>query len=58
MRALYNRHPPDADLLALPGVTWMQCDLLDIFEVEEAMAGITAIYHCAAVVSDDPKKAQ
>jgi len=33
----------------------MRCDLLDIFEVEEAMAGITEVYHCAAIVSFDPK---
>ena len=56
VRALYNRHPPDAELGALPGVTWIRCDLLDIFEVEEAMTGITEVYHCAAMVTYDPKR--
>ena len=53
-RALYNRHAPDAELRSLPGVTWMRCDLLNIFEVEEAMQGITHIYHCAAIITFDP----
>ena len=34
----------------------MQCDLLDVYAVEEAMQGITHIYHCAAIVSFDPRK--
>lgn len=51
VRALYNRHAPSAELLALPGVEWHPCDLLDIYEVEEAMQGIAQVYHCAAVVS-------
>jgi nucleoside-diphosphate-sugar epimerase len=58
VRALYNQTPPSKDLLALPGLTWMQCDLLDIFDVEEAMKGITHIYHCAAIVSFHPAEKQ
>ena len=34
----------------------MQCDLLDVYSVEEAMQGIEDIYHCAAIVSFDPRK--
>ncbi len=34
----------------------MQCDLLDVYAVEEAMQGIEDIYHCAAIVSFDPRK--
>jgi len=56
IRALYNSHAPSAELAALPGVKWMRCDLLDIFEVEEAMAGMTDVYHCAAIVSFEPGK--
>lgn len=51
VRALYNSHPPTGDLATLPGVTWMRCDLLDIFDVEDAMKGVTEVYHCAAIVS-------
>lgn len=53
VRALYNRREPDAALRNLPGVEWMQADLLDIYSAEAAMAGITHIYHCAAIVSFD-----
>ncbi len=35
----------------LPGVTWHQCDLLDIYDVEEVMQDVTEVYHCAAIVS-------
>jgi dihydroflavonol-4-reductase len=56
VRALYNRTAPGAAELAMPGVEWVQCDLLDVFAVEEAMQGITDVYHCAAMVSFDPKK--
>lgn len=56
VRALYHHHPPESDLRNLQGVEWMQCDLLDIYAVEEVMKGITDIYHCAAIVSFDPKK--
>lgn len=51
VRALYNRHAPSADLLALPGVTWVPCDLLDVYQVEDVLRGMTRVYHCAAVVS-------
>ena len=55
IRALYFNTVPTTVLYQLPGVEWMQCDLLDVFAVEEAMKGITEIYHCAAIVSFDPK---
>jgi nucleoside-diphosphate-sugar epimerase len=51
VRALYNRNAPGAEALALRGVEWVQCDLLDIFAVAEAMQDITHVYHCAAWVS-------
>jgi len=51
VRALYNSREPDAALKALPGVDWKRYDLLDIYDVEEAMQGIDEVYHCAAMVS-------
>lgn len=51
VRALYHKREPDDELKQLPGVNWMQCDLLDIYAVEEALKGINDIYHCAAIVS-------
>ncbi|MES2701942.1 MAG: NAD-dependent epimerase/dehydratase family protein [Bacteroidota bacterium] len=56
VRALYYANPPAKDLAALPNVTWMQCDLLDVFAVETAMEGITDVYHCAGMVSFEPAK--
>jgi dihydroflavonol-4-reductase len=49
---LYNTRKPSVQYSNL---TWRQCDLLDVFEVEEVMRGITQVYHCAAIVSYDPK---
>ena len=53
VRALYHSHPPSDEWKQLPGVEWQCRDLLDIFDVEEAMLGITDVYHCAAIVSFD-----
>jgi nucleoside-diphosphate-sugar epimerase len=54
VRALYHTTPPSQHLASLPGIEWMQCDLLDVFAVEEAMQGVTDIYHCAAIVTFSP----
>ncbi|MBS1778208.1 MAG: NAD-dependent epimerase/dehydratase family protein [Bacteroidetes bacterium] len=54
VRALYNSRPPAADMQSLPGVTWLQCDLLDVFAVDEVMQGVSDVYHCAAIVSFKP----
>jgi len=51
MRALYFNHPPTNPLAQLPNVEWKKCDLLDIYNVEEALEGVTQVYHCAAIVS-------
>ncbi len=56
VRALYHHTPPAAHLAALPGVHWVQCDLLDVFAVEEVFDGVEEVYHCAAIVSFDPSK--
>lgn len=39
-------------------VEWVEADVLDVVALEEAMQGIDCIYHCAAVVSFDPKAAE
>lgn len=51
VRALYYSHPPADEMKQLPGVSWLRADLLDVFDVEEAMQGVTEVYHCAAIVS-------
>jgi len=37
-------------------VEWVEGDILDYYALEEAMQGVTKIYHCAAVVSYDPSE--
>jgi nucleoside-diphosphate-sugar epimerase len=41
-----------------PGVRAIQCDLSDVVALEEAMQGVTQVYHCAAKVSFNPKYKQ
>ena len=36
-------------------IEWVEGDLLDVFALEDAMKGISQVYHCAAVVSHKPK---
>ncbi len=35
-------------------ITWLEADLLDTFALDDAMQGITQVYHCAAWVSFNP----
>jgi len=36
-------------------INWVEADMLDIFALEDAVQGITQVYHCAAWVSFNPK---
>lgn len=38
-----------------PNLEIVPCDILDVVALEEAMKGITHVYHCAGIVSFDPK---
>ena len=38
-------------------ITWVEGDILDISFLEEIMEGVQQIYHCAALVSFDPREA-
>lgn len=51
VRALYRNTPPPPELENLPGVEWLRCDLLDVFDVETALQGVEKVIHCAAAVS-------
>lgn len=53
IRALYNSTQPT---ITAPNLEWVQCDLLDVYAIEEVMQGVTQVYHCAAIVSFDAKK--
>ena len=52
--ALYNKTKPSEALEKL--ATWKQVDILDITALEDAMQGVKQVYHCAAIVSFNPKE--
>src|SRR6202008_2317458 len=54
VKALYRSSIP-----VMPGadkVEWVRGDILDVVALEEAMANVDKVYHCAAIVSFNPKK--
>ncbi|MBC7722151.1 MAG: NAD-dependent epimerase/dehydratase family protein, partial [Pedobacter sp.] len=53
VRALYRNNPP---LIIHQNLEWFQGDILDIIGLEEAMESVTQVYHCAAIVSFNPKE--
>ena len=56
VRALYRNTEPGEELRALRGVEWQHCDLLDVFDVADAVADCKTIFHCAATVSFEGSK--
>jgi dihydroflavonol-4-reductase len=53
VKAIYNKSPLAfknySTLISVP------CDILDVYALEDAMQGVTEVYHCAAIVSFAPK---
>lgn len=47
--ALYDKKP------FFDSIQWVEADVLDIPSLEHAFLGITKVYHCAAIISFDPK---
>ncbi len=56
VRAIYNKTPL-ADFKS-SGLEQMQCNILDIVTLREVMCGIEQVYHCAAVVTFNPRHKQ
>jgi dihydroflavonol-4-reductase len=54
VRAIYNKTP--LSILPNPNLEVVQCDILDVVALEEVMQNITQIFHCAAIVSFNPKQ--
>ncbi len=59
IRAL-RRASSNMDLVAdiQDKIEWVECDLLDLLGLEEAMEGVRYVYHCAALVSMNKSDAQ
>lgn len=54
VRAIYNKKPITG--FDNPGLEPVQCDILDVVALEEVMTGIEDVYHCAGIVSFNPKR--
>ena len=55
VRALYRKDIPV--FKGAEKVNWIQGDIIDVNSLDEALIGITQVYHCAAIVSFAPKQA-
>ncbi len=54
VRAIYNKTPlPN---FASANVEQQQCNILDVINLEKAMTGIEQVYHCAAIVTFNPRR--
>jgi len=54
VRAIYNK--TKLEEFNSPNLQQMQCNILDVVGLEEAMMGIEQVYHCAAIVTFNPKR--
>jgi dihydroflavonol-4-reductase len=53
VKALYRSSIPKIE--GAERVEWVQGDILDVIALNEAMQGVDEVYHCAAIVSFNPK---
>lgn len=56
VRALYNKTP-----LSFPPSTMLEqvpCNILDVIGLEDALQGVEEVYHCAAIVTFNPRRKQ
>jgi nucleoside-diphosphate-sugar epimerase len=56
VRAIYNKTKLSSFQNA--NLQQVQCNILDVIGLEEAMQGIEQVYHCAAIVSFNPRRKQ
>ena len=53
VKAIFNK---SSVTISHPNLQTEQCDILDVVKLADVMEGITHVYHCAAIVSFDPKE--
>jgi dihydroflavonol-4-reductase len=51
---IFSYYEKDAASL-MSRIDWVEGDVLDVFSLEDAFSGVTEVYHCAALVSFNPK---
>ena len=54
VKKVFSYYSSGVDQL-LKNIEWVDVDLLDVYSLMDAMEGITEVYHCAAMVSFEPK---
>lgn len=54
IKNIFNYYSPSEKNL-MENLEWVEGDVTDMFSLLEAMKGITKVYHCAAMVSFNPK---
>lgn len=50
VRRLFEFYTADAELL-FKKIKWVEVDILDLFSIDEALEGVSTVYHCAGLVS-------
>ena len=53
VRAIYHNTP--LEINTVTNFQSLKCDILDVYALEDAMQGITEVYHCAGLVSFNTK---
>lgn len=56
VRAIYNKTPLTE--FRSENLQQLECNILDIVGLEEAMKGVEEVYHCAAIVTFNPRRMQ
>ena len=50
VKKIFSYYSPESEKL-FARIEWVEGDILDYLSIEDALKGITSIYHCAAIVS-------
>jgi dihydroflavonol-4-reductase len=54
LKKVFSYYTDSPDVL-LKNIEWVDADLLDIYSLMDVMKGVSEVYHCAAMVSFEPK---
>lgn len=54
VQKLFSSYGSDCEALFL-NIKWVEADILDVYSIEDALEGITTVYHCAGLVSFNKK---